>query len=472
VALGVKIALTEENFEGVETAMKFVKDDSRLLFVSVLQYDTVWSEDHNNYQIKKTIFKTFPQNQHPEADMQSNNFMIVKRGAFNTYVMSGAILLAFTTKEINESQKKIRFTSLIVSGIVLIIGILLGLLLARKVSVPVLALRDAANRVGDGDLSQKVKITSGDEIGQLGNAFNNMVDDLLKTRKALDENNQQLSTTNARLNNTLRELNSTQVQLIQSEKMASLGELTAGISHEIQNPLNFINNFAELNTELIDELKNELDAGNNKEVILIAGNIKDNQEKITHHGRRADAIVKGMLHHSRTSNGQKELTDINALADEYLRLSYHGLRAKDKAFNATFKTDFDESLSGNDACIGKINIISQDIGRVLLNLYNNAFYAVMEKSKQFGETYKPTVSVRTKKINDIVEIRVKDNGMGISKKVLDKMYQPFFTTKPTGQGTGLGLSLSYDIIKAHAGEIKVETKEGEFAEFVILLPIT
>jgi two-component system NtrC family sensor kinase len=271
---------------------------------------------------------------------------------------------------------------------------------------------------------------------------------------------------------TLIELRSTQGQLIQSEKMASLGELTAGIAHEIQNPLNFVNNFSEVNTELIDELKNELNSGNKEEAISIADDIKENEGKINHHGKRADAIVKGMLQHSRSSTGHKEPTDINALADEYLRLSYHGFRAKDKTFNATLQTNFDES-------IGKINMIPQDIGRVLLNLYNNAFYAVSEKKKQQGESYEPTVSISTKKLSSPptggdggIEIRVRDNGFGIPQKVLDKIYQPFFTTKPTGQGTGLGLSLSYDIIKAHGGEIKVETKEGEGAEFVISLAIS
>ena len=261
-----------------------------------------------------------------------------------------------------------------------------------------------------------------------------------------------------------RELKETQSQLVQREKMASLGELTAGIAHEIQNPLNFVNNFSEVNTELIDEMKNELLAGNKQEAISIANDIKVNEQKINHHGKRADAIVKGMLHHSRSSTGQKELTDINALADEYLRLSYHGLRAKDKSFNATMETHFDPNLE-------KINIIQQDVGRVLLNLFTNAFYSVTEKKKLQGDSYEPTVSVRTKKLTDKIEITVKDNGMGIPQKVLDKIFQPFFTTKPTGQGTGLGLSLSYDIIKAHGGEIKVETKEGEFAEFVIELPL-
>src|ERR1019366_6784284 len=267
------------------------------------------------------------------------------------------------------------------------------------------------------------------------------------------------------------ELKATQQQLIQSEKMASLGELTAGIAHEIQNPLNFVNNFSEVNKELLAELKDEIKKGNLDEVNSIADDVISNEEKINHHGKRADAIVKGMLQHSRSSTGAKESTDINALAAEYLRLAYHGLRAKDKDFNAEMKTDFDNS-------IGKINIIPQDIGRVLLNLFNNAFYAVTEKAKQqpnglpAGQAgYEPTISVSTKKINNTVELTVKDNGNGIPQKVIDKIFQPFFTTKPTGEGTGLGLSLSYDIIKAHGGEIKVETKEGEGSEFMIKLPV-
>src|SRR5258705_7055956 len=267
-----------------------------------------------------------------------------------------------------------------------------------------------------------------------------------------------------KLNQTVDSLKKTQTQLIQSEKMASLGELTAGIAHEIQNPLNFVNNFSEVNSELIDEMDSEIDKGNLAEVKSIAKDIKENEEKIIHHGKRADAIVKNMLQHSRTSSSQKELTDINKLADEYLRLSYHGLRAKDKEFNATMKTDFDET-------IGRINIVSQDIGRVLLNLYNNAFYAVTEKKKQQPENYEPTVSVRTKKLDGKIEVSVKDNGNGIPQKVVDKIFQPFFTTKPTGQGTGLGLSLSYDIVKAQGGELKVESTEGVGAEFIIYLPL-
>jgi signal transduction histidine kinase len=275
----------------------------------------------------------------------------------------------------------------------------------------------------------------------------------------------------------LSELQTTQKQLIQSEKMASLGELTAGIAHEIQNPLNFVNNFSDVSTELIDEMNEELAAGNKQyamgnvqeantnlqNAMEIANDLKQNLEKINHHGKRAGDIVKGMLQHSRSSGATKEPTDINKLADEYLSLAYHGLRAKDKTFNATLKTDFDES-------IGNINIIPQDIGRVILNLITNAFYIVNEKSKQGIAGYEPTVEVSTKRIDSKIEISVKDNGNGIPESIKEKIFQPFFTTKPTGQGTGLGLSLSYDIVKAHGGELKVVTNEGEGSEFTIQLP--
>ncbi len=291
------------------------------------------------------------------------------------------------------------------------------------------------------------------------------------------ERTQALTIQKEELQRTINELNATQSQLIQSEKMASLGELTAGIAHEIQNPLNFVNNFSEVNTELIDELTHELEKGKIEEAITIAKDIKDNEQKINHHGKRADAIVKGMLQHSRSSTGVKEPTDINQLADEYLRLAYHGLRAKDKTFNASMKTDFDTS-------IGDINIIPQDIGRVILNLITNAFYAVTEKKKNLpeGSPYDPIVTVSTKKEKGKIKIKVHDNGNGIPSKVIDKIFQPFFTTKPTGQGTGLGLSMSYEIVtKGHGGELKVETNEearpddpvgrGTFTEFMIILPL-
>ena len=283
------------------------------------------------------------------------------------------------------------------------------------------------------------------------------------------------------LEKTVTELKTTQTQLIHAEKMASLGELTAGIAHEIQNPLNFVNNFSEMSVELIEELKEERskekgerDEGLESELLA---DIIQNLEKITHHGKRASSIVKGMLEHSRTSSGVKELTDINALADEYLRLSYHGLRAKDKTFNADFKTDFEENLP-------KVEVVTQDFGRVLLNLMNNAFYAVGKRRTNVGEVkpsvelladveeFKPMVNITTKSINNQIVISINDNGTGMPEAVKAKIFQPFFTTKPTGEGTGLGLSLAYDIVtKGHNGTIDVQSVENKGTEFTITLPI-
>jgi len=276
---------------------------------------------------------------------------------------------------------------------------------------------------------------------------------------------QQVTVRTHELNASLENLRSTQTQLIQSEKMASLGELTAGIAHEIQNPLNFVNNFSDVNREMIDELQEELKSGNLDEALAIADDIKQNEEKINQHGKRADGIVKGMLQHSRSSSATKEPTDINKLADEYLRLSYHGLRAKDKSFNA-------ELVTGLEPDIPKINVIPQDIGRVLLNLFNNAFYAVNQKQKTAGEDYKPEVSVSTSAENRYVVIKVKDNGIGIPDTIREKIMQPFFTTKPTGEGTGLGLSLTYDmVVKGHRGSITIDSQEGQYSIFTIILPL-
>lgn len=284
------------------------------------------------------------------------------------------------------------------------------------------------------------------------------IEELEQKRKAIEDSNEALQ-------QTLSNLKAAQSQLIQSEKMASLGELTAGIAHEIQNPLNFVNNFSEVSKELLEEMLEEIQNGDMEEVNAIAQDVIQNLEKINHHGKRADGIVKGMLQHSRTSSGEKEETDINVLVNEYLRLAYHGLRAKDKSFNAALETHFDDGIK-------LLNIAPQDIGRVVLNLITNAFYVVNEKKKMQLQNYEPKVIVETKKEKDHIEIYVKDNGNGIPKKVLDKIFQPFFTTKPTGQGTGLGLSLSYDIIKAHSGDIKVNTIENQGTEFIIVLPIS
>lgn len=277
------------------------------------------------------------------------------------------------------------------------------------------------------------------------------------------ERTKELTIQKEELQHALNDLKATQSQLIHAEKMASLGQLTAGIAHEIQNPLNFINNFSDVNRELLHEMDEEIKKGNLDEVKLLAKDVIANQEKILHHGKRADSIVKGMLQHSRNSSGQKEPTDINKLADEYFRLSYHGIRAKDKSFNSNLVTDFDEKIP-------PINIVPQEIGRVLLNLVTNAFYAVGEKAKEASADYHPSVSISTKKVGNKIHVTVTDNGDGIPSEVKDKIFQPFFTTKPTGQGTGLGLSMSYDIVRTHGGEIKVNSSD-KGAEFIVTLPL-
>jgi len=287
-----------------------------------------------------------------------------------------------------------------------------------------------------------------------------------KKNRVLDEQKDLLTQQRDELQTTLAELKTTQTQLIQSEKMASLGELTAGIAHEIQNPLNFVNNFSEVSAELTQELKDELKAGNTEDAIAIADDLEQNLGKISHHGKRADAIVKGMLQHSQAGSGKKELTDINALADEYMRLAYHGLRSKDKSFNAELVSDFDTSLP-------KVNVIPQDMGRVMLNLFNNAFYAVNQKQKTMVAGYKAEVTVTTLAENGQMIIKVKDNGIGMPEHIKEKIMQPFFTTKPTGEGTGLGLSLTYDmVVKGHGGTIQVNSVEGEGSEFIIQLTIS
>ena len=267
------------------------------------------------------------------------------------------------------------------------------------------------------------------------------------------------------IQDTLKELKLTQQQLIQSEKMASLGELTAGIAHEIQNPLNFINNFSEVSMEMLEEMELELNKGDEKEARSIATDVRQNLAKIKHHGKRADNIVKGMLQHSRASSSVREPTDLNRLAEEYLRLAYHGLRAKDKTFDTDLKTDFDSSLP-------LISMVTQDIGRVLLNLFTNSFYAVQQRKKAENGAYKPMVKITTALKGQFAEITVWDNGTGIPGDIKDKILQPFFTTKPSGQGTGLGLSISYDIIvKEHNGKITIDSKEGDFTAFIISIPV-
>ena len=630
VALGVKIAITEQNFEGVETAIDFVRNDDRLQFVSLIQSDTVWAEANDiGYTLGKTVFKTFPDSIEVDTEASSDEYHIIKSAGFSTPIMTGEIMLSFSTEEIIASKRQIRLASIFASTVVFLIGLLIGYWLARNISKPVLALRDAANKVGEGDLTQSVISNTRDEVGELSVAFNKMVKDLsvkaslervrsviasmrgkedlpkitpviweelisvgvpfnrcgvfiidekekiiesylstpdgqslgifnlpfeaheiagklvdnwqsgkiyyehwdkkeflewmhtmmdlghiessrtyqgdIKPPESLNlhfvpfdqgmlyvgndmqladdelglvksladafaiayaryEDFKLLEKAKNKTEKALEELKSAQTQLIQSEKMASLGELTAGIAHEIQNPLNFVNNFAEVSVDLIEELDEEMANDNTEDVESIKQDLKQNLIKINHHGQRASSIVKGMLEHSRTDAGEKVSTDINALVDEYLRLAYHGLRAKDKSFNADFKVEAEDGLP-------KIKVLPQDLGRVLLNLINNAFYAVAIRAKEGVDGYQPNVVITTKKLDKAVEIRLNDNGGGIPAELLEKIFQPFFTTKPTGEGTGLGLSLSYDIItKGHGGDLKVNTEDGVGTEFIIVLP--
>ena len=387
-----------------------------------------------------------------------------QKGPFRVMILESSKLLADVYKSKNDFKKALEYQELMIKTKEKLYGA--GNIEAIQVMVYQEQKRNDEIEASKLAYENKLK-----QYGYLGGVGFLIITSLFLYRnsKQKQKANNRLHVQKEKVEDALIQLKATQSQLIQSEKMASLGELTAGIAHEIQNPLNFVNNFSEVSNELILEIKEEraknIENRDEKLVDEILGDISQNLEKINHHGKRADAIVKGMLQHSRSSSAVKEPTDINKLADEYLRLAYHGLRAKDKSFNATMHTEFDET-------IGKIEIIPQDIGRVILNLITNAFYATNEKHASTisaGQQYEPTVTVATKKVGDTVEISVKDNGNGIPQKVIDKIFQPFFTTKPTGQGTGLGLSLSYDIVKAHGGELKVETVENEGTTFKILL---
>lgn len=444
VALGVKIALTEQNFEGVETAMDFVKQNPSLRFVSLIQVDSTLSKE-GSWSVTRTIFKTYPDNRKVDVAGESSDSLVVKRSSFSTPLMKGEILLGMSTDEISESKEQIRTTSLVVCLLVFAIGILMGFFLARHISVPVLELRDAAMKVGQGDRSQQVHPKSKDEIGELSHAFNKMVRDLEvaeSERKAAQE------------------------QLIQSEKMASLGQMTAGIAHEIKNPLNFVNNFSKLSLELMSEMEEEEDPEEKKEILDA---IKSNLVKINHHGKRADSIVATMLQHSRGAAGTKVSTDLNQICNEYTDLAFHGMRAISKEFNSAVIKEFAADLP-------PVDLVPQEFSRVILNLLNNAFYAVNDRAEKQREAgihgEDPAVRIKTELTAFGVRVSIRDNGTGIPEDIRKKIFEPFFTTKPTGKGTGLGLSLSYDIMtKEHGGQMSVESELGKFTEFILDLPV-
>ncbi|MBR0984996.1 sensor histidine kinase [Bradyrhizobium liaoningense] len=349
-----------------------------------------------------------------------------------------------------------------------IFAVLAGIFLARRMVGPIQALRSGAERIGGGDFSQRISIRTGDELEGLADQFNDMGARLQESYADLENKVEQRT---AELRQSLNDLHAAQDRLVQTEKLASLGQLTAGIAHEIKNPLNFVNNFSAVSTELIDELKEALqsaalDGKTREEVDELTGMLRSNLEKVVQHGKRADSIVRNMLLHSREGSGEHRAVDINVVVEESLNLAYHGARAERPSFNVTLQRTFDPAA-------GMVDIYPQEITRVLLNLISNGFYATAKRKESAGETFEPTLSAATRDLGGRVEIRIRDNGTGIPPEVKEKMFNPFFTTKPVGEGTGLGLSMSHDIVvKQHGGTIDVNTTPGVFTEFIITLPRT
>ena len=471
VALGVKIAMTEQNFQGVQTAVDFVKKDPLLQFVSLLQTDTIWDATHSKYQIKRTIFKTFPEQRKFDVNAVSDDSTVIKRAAFSTPMMTGEIVLASSTREIIQSRKQIRYTSLLFSFVVFGIGILIGFGLARNISVPVLELRDAATRVGRGDLTQRVLHKSRDEIGELGVAFNKMVTDLAMARQEIEERGRELLLEKKKSDDLLENLKETQEQLIQQEKLASVGQLTKGLVDRLLNPLNYVSNFAALSSEFLKESKELLapdkyatDEYIQSELLPLLSMIEANVEKIEEHGSSLTRIVRSTekLLHPKSSVFID--TEINTFIEAQL-LKYHKeLQPGYKHIPLTF-------TKGADAGNLVVKLLPAEMSLVLFSLFDNAAYAIVEKSAGNAE-FAPAIVVGTRFNDEFIEISVQDNGKGISAVDKDQVFHPFFTTKPTSKGTGLGLFISQDIIRTHKGDISVEAGPDSYTRFIIKLPLS
>ncbi|WP_461106125.1 sensor histidine kinase [Spirosoma koreense] len=477
VALGVKIAMTEQNFEGVKTAMDFVKKDPQLVYVSLLQVDTSWNETHTKFTVKKTVFRTYPEDEKINLDATSDDSTVVKRAAFSTPMMKGEILLAASTSEIIQSKKQIRITSLLFSFLVFTIGIVIGFGLARNISVPVLELRDAATKVGHGDLTQRVVSKSRDEIGELGIAFNKMVTDLSKARQEVEERTNELILEKKKsddllidLQKTLTDLEETQEQLIRQEKLASIGQLTKGLVDRLLNPLNYINNFAAISKDFLKESKELMatekyasDETINADLIPLLNMAQANTEKINEHGLSLSRIVRSMekLLQSKSNNFIK--TNINAFIENTLikhknenQLNYQGLPLE-------LVTDLDSRNCS-------IKILPTEMHTVMSSLLNNALYSLHEKYTLHPD-FKPRITIKTSFLEHAVEMRIEDNGKGIAENERKQLFSPFFTTKPTSKGTGLGLFISQDIVRTHHGTIAVDSQEGAYTAFIIQLPV-
>lgn len=476
VALGVKIAMTEQNFQGVQTAMDFVKKDPLLQFVSLLQTDTSWNAAHTRYRIKRTVFKTYPERKKINVDATSSDSTVVKRTGFSTPMMTGEIMLAFSTREIVQSKRQIRITSLFFSFLVFSIGIGIGFGLAKSISVPVLRLRDAATKVGRGDLTQRVQSTSRDEIGELGAAFNKMVTDLSTTRHELEARTSELLIEQRKsddllegLQRTLADLRETQEQLIRQEKLVSIGQLTKGLVDRLLNPLSYVRNFADVSTELLAECQELLATGSyahdehvQAELVPLLAMIETNTGKIKEHSSSLTRIVRSMDKLLQVKANHFVDIDLNSFVDEQL-LAYRN--ESDSAYRNValqlIKGDNPESIS--------VRVVPTEMSTVLFNLLNNAMYAVHEKSLR-DPSFQPALTVATVFQEAGVEIQVHDNGAGISAVEKEQLFSPFFTTKPTSKGTGLGLFISQDIARTHKGHITVETRQDVCTTFTINLP--
>ncbi|ALW84116.1 hypothetical protein AUC43_02785 [Hymenobacter sedentarius] len=476
VALGVKIAMTEQNFQGVQTAMDFVKKDPLLQFVSLLQTDTTWNATRTQYRIRRTVFRTYPERKKINVDATSTDSTVVQRAPFQTPMMTGEIMLAFSTREIVQSKRQIRVTSLFFSFLVFSIGIGIGFGLARNISVPVLKLRDAATKVGRGDLTQRVQSNSRDEIGELGTAFNKMVTDLSTTRQELEARTSELLVEQRKsddllegLKRTLADLRETQEQLIRQEKLASIGQLTKGLVDRLLNPLSYVSNFADVSTELLAECQELLTSGAyahdeplQAELVSLLAMIETNTGKIKEHGSSLTRIVRSMDKLLQVKSAQFVEVDLNSFVGEQLAAYRHEL---DEAYRGVTL----ELIAGrNPENIG-VRIVPTEMSTVLFSLLNNAMYAVYEKSLRDPD-FQPMLTIATVFQEAGVAIQVHDNGAGISPVEKEQLFSPFFTTKPTSKGTGLGLFISQDIVRTHKGHITVETQQDVRTTFTINLP--
>lgn len=478
VALGVKIAMTEQNFQGVQTAMDFVKKDPLLRFVSLIQIDTVWDTNHATYQITKAIFKTYPEQRKIDVNVLSDDSLVVKHAPFSATMMKGEIVLAFSTKEIIQSRRQIRITSLFFSFIVFSIGILIGFGLARNISIPILKLRDAATKVGRGDLTQRVLSKSRDEIGELGIAFNKMVTDLALTRQELESRTSELIIEKKKsddllegLKQTLADLKDTQEQLIRQEKLASVGQLTKGLVDRLLNPLSYISNFAAVSNELLQECQELLavdkyaaDEHVRREVVSLFILIESNIEKINEHGSSLTRIVRSMDKLLQNKSDLFVESDINSFIKTQL-VVYKNVLEED------YRNIPLELIQGTNLKSSSVKILPAEMGLVLTSMLNNAMYALHEKSLK-DLHFHPKLTVETQYNDNHVAILIKDNGIGISEGEKRQLFSPFFTTKPTSEGTGLGLFLSQDIVKTHKGIISVDTHLNAYTIFTIQLPLT